>query len=324
LSHFGTTGPIRLFALGASRPLGESVASALGLALAEHQERDFEDGEHKARSMEDVAGCDVYVLHSLHGDDEQSGNDKLCRMLFFCGALRDASAAGVTAVAPYLCYARKDRRSKPRDPVITRYVAQLFEAVGVDRVAAVDVHNAAAFDNAYRARSEHLQALPLFASHLPALIGERPAVVLSPDLGGGKRAEQLRQSLEEAMGRPVTLGFMEKHRSGGVVSGDLFAGDVEGRVVVLADDMISTGSTLARAARGCRERGAAAVIAAATHGLFVDGARGLFEEAAIERVVTTNTLPPFRVPTEHRGKLTVLDVAPLLAEGIRRMHGGRG
>jgi ribose-phosphate pyrophosphokinase len=324
LSPFEEVRGIRLFALGATRPLGEAVGRLLGVGLARHEERDFEDGEHKSRTLEGVSGADVYVLHSLHGDDEESGNDKLCRLLFFCAALRDASAARVTAVAPYLCYARKDRRTKPRDPVITRYVAQMFEALGVDRIVALDVHNPAAFENAFRARTEHVEALPLLVEHLAPTLAGRGAVVLSPDLGGGKRAERLRQALEAALERPVSFALMEKHRSGGVVSGELFAGEVDGRTVVILDDLISTGSTLARAARASRERGAAHVIVAATHGLFVDGAPALFGEEAIDRIVTTNTVPPFRVPDGRRAKLTVLDVAPLLAEAVGRLHAGEG
>lgn len=314
--------PIRLFALGASKALGDAVARALGRRLDAHEERDFEDGEHKTRPLVSVRGADAYVLHSLHGDAEQSGNDKLCRLLFFCAALRDASAARVTAVVPYLCYARKDRRTKPRDPVTTRYVAQLFEAVGINGVVTVDAHNPAAFDNAFRIRAEHLEARPLLVRHLAPLIGDRPALVLSPDVGGAKRAERLRQSLERALGRAVTFGFVEKHRSGGVVSGELFVGDVEGRVVVVVDDLVSTGTTLVRAARACRERGAVAVHAAATHGLFVDGARALLGEEALTRVATTDTVPPFRVGEEAREKLTVLEIAPLLAEAVRRMNEG--
>jgi ribose-phosphate pyrophosphokinase len=316
-------GRLRLFALGASRPLGEGVATSLGVELAEHIERNFEDGEHKTRPTDDVRGCDVYVMHSLHGDDDQSGHDKLCRLLFFCAALRDAGAAQVTAITPYLCYGRKDRRTRPFDPVMTRYVAQLFEAVGVDRVVAIDHHNPAAFENAFRLKTVHLEALPLFVAHLGALLGDRGVVVLSPDFGGGKRAEQVRQGLEQTSGQPVGIGFMEKHRSSGELkAGDLFAGDVQGRTVIIVDDLVSTGGTLARAARACRERGAAGVIVGATHGLFIDGARGLFGEPALDAVVATNTIPPFRVPADLRGKLSVLDVAPLLADTVRRMYEG--
>jgi ribose-phosphate pyrophosphokinase len=316
-------GALRLFALGASQPLGKGVSAALGVELAEHVERNFEDGEHKMRPSADVRGCDVYVLHSLYGDDEQSGHDKLCRMLFFCAALKDAGAAQVTAITPYLCYGRKDRRTRPFDPVMTRYVAQLFEAVGVDRVVAMDHHNPAAFENAFRLKTVHLEALPLFVAHLTRLLDDRRLVVLSPDFGGGKRAEQLRQALEQASGKPVGIGFLEKHRSGGELqAGDLFAGDVKDRTVIVVDDLISTGGTLSRAARVCRERGAAGVVVGATHGLFVGGARGLFDDPALVGVLATNTVPPFRVPADRREKLTVLDAAPLLADAVQRMHEG--
>ena len=123
-----TTPRLCLFALEASHELGAAIAAALGQPLAAHEERDFEDGEHKTRPLDDVAGADVYVVQSLHGGPAESANDKLCRLLFFIGALKDAGAARVTAVTPYLCYARKDRRTKPNDPVTTRYVAALFEA----------------------------------------------------------------------------------------------------------------------------------------------------------------------------------------------------
>jgi hypothetical protein len=147
-----------LFALEASAELGRAIAAALGQQLASHEERDFEDGEHKSRPLDDVSGADVYVVQSLHSGPQQSANDKLCRLLFFIGALKDAGAARVTAVSPYLCYARKDRRTKPNDPVTTRYVASLFEAVGTDGVVTLEVHNPAAFENAFRCRTVTLRS----------------------------------------------------------------------------------------------------------------------------------------------------------------------
>src|ERR1700687_4888502 len=123
-----------LFALNGSREFAEQVSQRLGISLSDHEEQEFEDGEHKARPLVSVRGKDVFVIHSLYADQQQSGNDKLCWLLFFIGALKDAAAARVTAVTPYLAYARKDQRSEPRDPVTTRYVAALFEAVGTDAV----------------------------------------------------------------------------------------------------------------------------------------------------------------------------------------------
>ena len=124
---------IKLFSLNTSRDFSERVAKHLGIALSHHEERDFEDGEHKTRPLVNVRGQDVFVIQSLYGEPSASVNDKLCRLLFFIGALKDASAERVTAVVPYLCYARKDRKTKSRDPITTRYIAQLFEAVKCDQ-----------------------------------------------------------------------------------------------------------------------------------------------------------------------------------------------
>ena len=239
--------PLRLFCLAASAELGAGISVALAQPLAAHEEREFEDGEHKARPLDAVNGADVYVVQSLHGGPQQSTNDKLCRLLFFIGALKDAGAARVTAVTPYLCYARKDRRTKPNDPVTTRYIAGMFESVGTDCVVTLEVHNPVAFENAFRCRTVALTGTPLFVDYVKkAFAGDKLAVV-SPDAGGMKRAELLREALETALGRPVGKGLAEKHRSAGVVSGDLFVGDVAGTTALIVDDLISTGNTLLRA-----------------------------------------------------------------------------
>lgn len=312
-----------LFALEASRPLGEATSQALGAPLAAHEEREFEWGQHKARPLVNVRGRDVYVVHSLHGDARQSANDKLCRLLFFIGALRDAAAERITAVVPFLAYARKDRKTKPRDPVTTRYVAALFEAVGTDRVVTVDVHNLAAFQNAFRCRTEHLEARRLFVEHFARQLREEEVAVVSPDVGGVPRAEALRAALARALKRDVGAAFIEKHRSEGVLSGDALVGAVSGRTVVLVDDMISSGTTLVRAARACQRGGATRVLAAATHGAFTPQAGLVLADAALERVVVTNTIQPFALPDGVlQQKLVVLDVADLLAEAVRRMHDG--
>src|SRR5690242_14151463 len=154
---------VSVFALTPSEALGRTVAEKLGITVAHHELRRFEDGEPKIRPLVPVRGRDVYVLCSLYGDASESVNDRLCRALFFVGALRDAGARRITIVAPYLCYSRKDRRTNPRDPVTTRYVARLIEAAGADRVVTIDVHNRAAFENAFRIPTEHLEANPLFA-----------------------------------------------------------------------------------------------------------------------------------------------------------------
>ncbi|HWR77675.1 MAG TPA: ribose-phosphate pyrophosphokinase [Thiobacillus sp.] len=313
-----------LFALDASRPYGERVASALGVALSSHEEREFEDGEHKARPLENVRGKDVYVIQSLYGEPGMSANDKLVRLLFFIGALKDASAARVTAVCPYLAYARKDRRTKSRDPVSSRYVAQLFEAVGTDRVVTLDVHNPAAYQNAFRIPAEHLEARGLFVAWFAArLQDDEPIVVVSPDAGGVKRAEAFREALSRVLGRPIATAFMEKRRSEGVVSGEAVVGEVGGRTALIIDDLISTGTTLARAAAACKALGANRVYAAASHGVFVGAAGTVLADPALEKVLVTDSIPPFRLPPALLGsRVEVLESAPLFAEAIRRLHGG--
>ena len=314
---------IALFALDASHDYGAGIARSLGVKLQPHEERGFEDGEHKARPLASVRGRDVFVIHSLYGDRQQSVNDKLCRLLFFVGALRDASAGRVTVVAPYLCYARKDRRTKFRDPVTTRYVAQLFEAVGADRVVTVDVHNLAAFQNAFRCTTEHLEARMLFVDHFAPLVRDVEAIVLSPDEGGVKRANAFRHALGLALGRELPSGFMEKHRSRGIVSGEGLYAEVRGRTAIIIDDLISTGTTLRRTAEAAMARGARKVYAAATHGLFMSGADDALAHPALSRIVVTDTVPPFRLsPAVASRKLVVLETAPLLAEAIRRIHAG--
>jgi len=310
-----------LFALDDTRTFGEAVGRALGIALARHEERSFEDGEHKARPLESVRGKDVFVVQSLYGEPGRSVNDKLVRLLFFLGALKDASAGRVTAVTPYLCYARKDRKTKPRDPVTTRYVARLLEAAGTDRVLTMDVHNLAAYQNAFRIPTEHLEAKRLFVDHFAYLAPDAQVSVVSPDAGGVKRADAFREALERRLGRPVAGAFLEKRRSEGVVSGDAVVGQVADCIAIVIDDLVASGTTIVRAARACRERGALRVYGAATHGVFGSGADAALVDPALERLVVTDTIPPFRLTAPAaRDKLEVLEAAPLVAGAIRRMH----
>ena len=149
--------------------------------------------------------------------------------------------------------------------------------------------------------------------------------MVSPDAGGMKRAEMLREALESALGKPVGKGLAEKHRSGGVVSGELFAGDVAGATALIVDDLISTGGTLLRTAKAARAAGAKRVIALVTHGLFMHGSAQVVADPALDGIVVSDAVPPFRLAhPEQNGKLTLLPAAPLLAEAIKRLHEDRG
>ncbi|NUT79972.1 ribose-phosphate diphosphokinase [Pseudomonas brassicacearum] len=305
--------PPLLFALQGSEHYAARVAQRLACPLARHEERDYEDGEHKCRPLDPVNGREVVVIHALYGDGRQSANDKLCRLLFFCGALKDAGACQVQVVSPYLCYGRKDRRSQPQDPIITRYVASFFEACGVDRLLTLDVHNPAAFDNAFRLPAWNLQCSELFAEHFATRVGDTAVVVVSPDSGGTKRAEHFRQALERQLGRTVGSALMEKHRTHTTLTGSLLIGDVAGKTAIVFDDLISTGDTLKHAGLACQKAGATRLFAAATHGLFTAG-RHLFDPPIFQHIAITDTVAPFRLPpdcvTQH---LQVLDSTGLVA-----------
>ncbi len=309
------------FALNASADLGRAVAEAGRFPVADHEEREFAGGEHKARPLQSVRGKDVYVLHSLHGETGHSANDKLCRLLFFLAACREHGAARVTAIVPYLAYSRKDRQTKPRDPVTTRYVAMLFEAMGVDCVATLEVHNIQAFQNAFRCRTLHMDTAQLFTKEIGVRAGSLPLTVFSPDGGGVKRAQLLREALNQATAAEVTFGFMEKRRSAGIVSGNLFAGDVAGRAVWIVDDMIVGGGTMLRAAQACRAHGAAEVHLAAAHALLTEDAIQSLTDPAITSVTLTNSAADTEpVKTALGDRLHILSVGPLIAETIHRLH----
>ena len=286
-----------LFALHTSHDFGQRVSDALGIPLAPHEEREFEDGEHKARPLVSVRGADVYVLHSLYGDSAQSGNDKLLRLLFFIGALKDAAAARITAVVPYL-------------------------AVGTDVVMTLDVHNLAAFQNAYRCRTEHLEAAPLLVAHLAAQFRHRELVVVSPDAGGIKRAEHFRQQFFSHTGNLPSAGFTEKYRSGGQVSGAMLVGEVSGKAVIIVDDLISRGTTAMRTAIACRERGAVCVVVAASHGLFAADAGDVLADAALEKILVTDSVPAQSCQNTllEASKIERLSCAALFAQAIHRSH----
>jgi len=309
--------PALLFALETTQDLGGQVAAQLGQPLGRHEEREFGGGEQKVRPLEEVAGRDVYVVDSLYGDERLSANDKLIRLLFFIGALKDAGAGRVTAVTPLIAYSRKDRRTKPRDPVSSRYVAALFEAIGTDCIVTLEVHNVSAFENSFRTcRTEHVPVAGLIASHLAARLPSAELAVVSPDAGGVKRAELLRHVLEQKLARPVGKALMDKHRSMGLVSGSIFAGDVDGKTAIIFDDLIGSGTTVLRAAAASRASGASRVIAVAAHAMFQADAPLLGPDGPDELIVT-DTVP---IPAAIADRVTIIGAAPILADVIGRLH----
>lgn len=312
---------MKLFGIESTRAFAERVADRLDLQLSAHEEREFEDQEFKIRSLESVRGQSAVVVQTLNTDAGYSAADKLCRLAFFVGSLKDAGASEVVAVVPYLAFARKDRRTKLRDPITTRYIAAMLEAVGLDMIVTTDVHNVAAYENAFRCRKENLAAAPLFVGHFASIAGpDERVVVVSPDAGGVKRARAFAELFDKATGRVTELAFIEKKRSEGEVSGEAFAGDVDDATVIVIDDLISGGTTMARAARACTGRGARRVFCAATHAVFSHDTPAKLSIPEIESVVVTDTVELELAQREVFGaKLEVLESAGFFVDALRRL-----
>lgn len=315
----------RFFAPTESRDAATTVARAAGLRLTGLEERSFEDGEFKLRPLESVRGRTAFVYQSLAGTAEAPAADRLVRLLFLLANLRDAGAERRIAVIPYLAYARKDRRTQTRDPVYTRYVAELLEGMRTDRLVALDVHNRPALDNAFRIPVDHLSAHPMMADHFARRLGDAELAVASPDVGGVKRAQRFKELLDRRLGREADLVFLEKRRSGGVVSGGTLVGmRRRGMEVIVLDDLCATGGTLVRAAEACLRGGAAAVHAAVTHVPLREGLENVLGDDAITSFTVTDSVGiPGQTETAAGGKLECLPVAPLIGEALRRMLSGR-
>ncbi len=309
-----------LFSLDTDSTLARGIADGLGVPLAALEDRRFEDGEHKYRPLVDPRGVDVCVIGSLHGDAHASPHDKLFRLLVFAATLRDHGAARVSAVVPYLAYARKDRRTKPFDPLTLRYVAQMVEALGVARLMVLEVHNPAAFENAFRCATSHVQAHQAFDVFIQGHVGAGALAVASPDPGGVKRAQLWRESLEQSLARPVGFAMVDKRRSAGIVSSaSLVAGDVAGATVLLLDDLIASGGTMRNAALALRAAGARSVVACAAHGLFTGDAGTVLADPAIDLLLVTDSVPTFRLAPDApvRAKLRVQTAAGSFVHAIR-------
>jgi ribose-phosphate pyrophosphokinase len=248
------------------------------------------------------------------------------RLLFLLSGLRDAGSSRRIALVPYLAFARKERRTQARDPVNTRYVAQLLESSGMDQLIALDVHNPAALDNAFRIPVDHLTALPMIADHFATRFTQVKLAVASPDIGGIKRAQIFCELLETRLGRQVDVAFIEKRRSQGMVSTGMLVGDVGSRTVIVVDDLCATGGTLIRAAEVLRRAGAAAVHVAVTHMPLAAGLEALLKSGDIATVLTTDSVGiPFDLPgaSGSGGKLVTLSIAPLFGQAVRRMLAGK-
>ncbi|MEN9923135.1 MAG: hypothetical protein RIS09_649 [Actinomycetota bacterium] len=298
-----------LFA-GRSHPaLASEVARYLDTELVPTTAYDFANGEIFVRFEESVRGCDAFVLqtHSL------PINKWIMEQLIMVDALKRASAKRITVVAPFLGYARQDKKHRGREPITSRLVADLFKQAGADRLMAVDLHTAQ-IQGFFDGPVDHLFALPIMADHIKSTVDTSNVTVVSPDAGRVRVAEKW----TDVLGAP--LAIIHKRRDPDVpnqVKMFEVVGDVSGRICVIVDDMIDTGGTIVKAADTLFEAGAKEVIVAATHGIFSEPARERLSQSAISQVLVTDTLP---IPDDRKfDSLKVLSIAPLIATAIKEV-----
>jgi ribose-phosphate pyrophosphokinase len=300
-----------IFAGSSYQDLAQEVADHLGMQLGEVQLSKFANGELYARFEESVRGADVFVLQSHFSSSGMSINDFIIEQLVMLDALKRASAKRTVAVIPYYGYSRSDKKARSREAIAARMVADLYEAVGVDRIMSVDLHTGQIqgfFHNPF----DHLTALPLLEQWITENTDPQQRVIVSPDAGRVRLTEKFAGHL----GAPIAILHKRRDPTRHNVAETLdVIGDVEGRTAVLIDDMIDTAGTIVGAAALLKERGAERVIACATHPLFSGPAVQRLTDSVIERVVVTNTIP---LPADlQMDKLIVLSIAPILASALR-------
>jgi len=300
-------GRLQIFAGNAHPGLAKAISEELGAQLGRAEVGLWKNGETRVKIEDNVRGSDVFVVQpTSHPVDHH-----LMELLLFFDALKRASAARVTAVIPYYGYARQEKKTSGREPISAKLVANLLTVAGANRVLAVDLH-APAIEGFFDIPVDHLRATPLLARAFRRDIQDE-VVVVSPDAGGVARAEDFR------IRAGGSLAIISKQHPRLEATETLeMVGDVDGRIAVIVDDMISTGGTLVQAAKLLKSRGAGAIHVAATHGIFAGNALALIEQSAIDRIFVTDTVPT----PEGIRRVEVVSVAPLLAEAIMRTHKG--
>jgi ribose-phosphate pyrophosphokinase len=306
----------RLMVFGgrASMELAAKIANQIDLDLGHVKLQTFSDGEVYCRYEESIRGADVFLVQSTVANEAHgmTPNDALMELLVMADAAQGASAHRIIAVMPWFGYARQDKKSQPREPISARVVAKSLEAVGVDRVLAMDLHSGQV-QGFFEVPVDHMTAMPMLTQYFLDQAFTEELVIVSPDAGRVKVARNFARKIG------CHWAVMEKERPAQQVAEiGYVVGDVNGKTAVLVDDMIDTAGTLCAAARTVLEEGAARVIAAATHGVFSGPAyeRLAYESSGIDRIVVTDTIPARPGAPDN---ITVLSTAQTLADSIRRI-----
>lgn len=300
-------GRLQIFSGNANQALAQEICGHLNVNLGRAVVGLFKNGETRIKIEENVRGSDVFVIQPTC----TPVNHHLMELLLLIDALRRASAARVTAVIPYYGYAKQEKKTTGREPISAKVVANMIHVAGADRVLTMDLH-APAIEGFFDIPVDHLQAGPILAEYFQAMNLVNP-VVVSPDAGGVGRANAFRERIG------ASLAIIAKQRpTPDAVEMQEMVGEIEGKTAIIVDDMISTGGTLAQAARALKERGARDVYACSTHGIFAENALTIVGDSVLIETLVTNTIP---LNAAHKqSRIKVISVAPLFAEAILRIH----
>ena len=296
---------LKIFSGSAHPALADEIATQLGLTRSDATVTTFPDGETFVKINENIRGRDIYIVQPTCPPTNQN----LMELLIMVDAARRASAERITAVIPFFGYARQDRKDQPRVPITAKLVANLLVAAGVHRVLTMDLH-AGQIQGFFDIPVDHLYALPVLIRYLRQLGRDRNITVVSPDVGGMKMAHAYARALD------APLAIVAKHRvSATVVEALNVIGDVDGRDVLMVDDISESAGTLTAAAGLLRKNGAQKIYAGVSHAVLSDLGRERLAKSDIEELISTNS-----TPFAFGEKVVTLSVADLLAEGIRRIH----
>ena len=298
----------KVFSGTATRYLAEKICANLGCELGNMTVTRFADGEFEVCFEESIRGKDVYLIQSTFPNA-----DNLMELLLMIDAAKRASARTVNAVVPYFGWARQDRKSKPRVSIAAKLVADMFTVAGIDRMITMDLH-ADQEQGFFNVPVDHLYASAVFLPYLKAMNIENLAIA-APDMGGAKRANAYARYLQ----CPVIICHKSREKAN-VVGSITAIGEVEGKNVVIVDDMIDTAGTLAKAANVLKDMGAASVRACATHAVFSGPAYDRIAESALEEVIVSDTIPLTTDPSKDTSKITVLSMADIFADIIDKVY----
>ena len=292
--------PIKFFAGNNTKHLAKQIANAFGVELNKSSMVEFSDGEFEPSFDETVRGADVFLIQST-----TPPSDNLMELLLMIDAAKRASAANIIAVMPYFGYARQDKKGKPRVPIGAKLVSNLLTAAGVDRIMTIDLH-ADQIQGFFEVPVDHLYASELFIKDIKSL-NLNNLVIASPDMGGSKRANAYAKILKSG----VVICYKERKEAN--VIGDMkVLGDVEGKDVVIIDDMVDTAGTLTKAADLMLKNGATSVRAYCTHGILSGTAYERLDASSISELIITNTIPK----SHNSNKVREISVASFFAQTI--------